>query len=118
MFAGEHTCKEHPDTVGGAMMTGWRAARHALHLMTGEAGAPFDEVFKLLTLEELADGGDDSGDSGSDSDSDGNDEEDDDEEEDRDGGVGGVKKGKRGRKESGKSKASNPKPDTTLNPKP
>lgn len=71
LFAGEHTCKEHPDTVGGAMMTGWRAARQALHLMTGEAGEPFDEVFKLLTLEELAgvDSEDDSdADSGSDSD--------------------------------------------------
>ena len=22
LFAGEHTCKEHPDTVGGAMLTG------------------------------------------------------------------------------------------------
>ena len=33
LFAGEHTCREHPDTVGGAMLSGWRAraARHAHH---------------------------------------------------------------------------------------
>jgi hypothetical protein len=24
LWAGEHTCKEHPDTVGGAMLTGMR----------------------------------------------------------------------------------------------
>ena len=49
LFAGEHTCKEHPDTVGGAMLTGWRAARHALHVMNGGSGVPFDEVFKLVS---------------------------------------------------------------------
>jgi hypothetical protein len=38
LFAGEHTCREHPDTVGGAMLSGWRAARHATHIMRGDAG--------------------------------------------------------------------------------
>ena len=51
LFAGEHTCREHPDTVGGAMLTGWRAARHALHVMEGKEGDPFDEVFALLSAE-------------------------------------------------------------------
>lgn len=32
MFAGEHTCKSHPDTVGGAMLTGLMAAREALQV--------------------------------------------------------------------------------------
>jgi len=45
LFAGEHTCKEHPDTVGGAMLTGWRAARQALAIALGEE--VFDEVFNL-----------------------------------------------------------------------
>ena len=27
LFAGEHTCKEHPDTVGGAMLTGRHRVR-------------------------------------------------------------------------------------------
>ena len=36
VFAGEHCCKEHPDTVGGAMLSGWRAARHAMRAMRGE----------------------------------------------------------------------------------
>ena len=29
-FAGEHTCKEHPDTVGGAMLSGLREAKSIL----------------------------------------------------------------------------------------
>ncbi|EIE23206.1 amine oxidase, partial [Coccomyxa subellipsoidea C-169] len=28
LWAGEHTCKEHPDTVGGAMLTGMREVGH------------------------------------------------------------------------------------------
>jgi monoamine oxidase len=73
LFAGEHTCREHPDTVGGAMLTGWRAARHAMHIMNGDHGTPFDEVFAMPTMDDLvfADGddedsesGDDDGDSG------------------------------------------------------
>jgi hypothetical protein len=45
-LAGEHTTKEHPDTVGGAMLTGIREAAHALRLLRdlqaggdGELGA-------------------------------------------------------------------------------
>ena len=34
--AGEHTCKEHPDTVGGAMLTGVREAVRAFHALHGE----------------------------------------------------------------------------------
>ena len=45
LFAGEHTCREHPDTVGGAMLTGWRAARQALAISRGQE--VFDEVFNL-----------------------------------------------------------------------
>ena len=45
LFAGEHTCKEHPDTVGGAMLTGWRAARQALAIARGKE--VHDEVFNL-----------------------------------------------------------------------
>ena len=90
-FAGEHTCKEHPDTVGGAMLTGWRAARHALHVMHGDGGDPFDEVFKLVSLDELA------GDSDDDSDeSEGSGDEDDD-----DGRVGRSKKSKKRRRRAG-----------------
>jgi hypothetical protein len=35
LFAGEHTTKEHPDTVGGAMLSGLREAQHALRLLRG-----------------------------------------------------------------------------------
>jgi len=34
--AGEHTCKEHPDTVGGAMLTGMREAIRVFHMLKGE----------------------------------------------------------------------------------
>ncbi len=94
LFAGEHACKEHPDTVGGAMLAGWRAARHALHLMTRAPGEPFDEVFDLLTLEELAGPGSDD-DSGSDDDDDGSDDEDED---------GGEKKKKKKKKRGKKGR--------------
>lgn len=30
LFAGEHTCRAHPDTVGGAVLTGWRESARAL----------------------------------------------------------------------------------------
>ena len=30
LFAGEHTCKEHPDTIGGAMLSGLREAARIL----------------------------------------------------------------------------------------
>ena len=33
---GEHTCKEHPDTVGGAMLTGLREAIRVFHMLKGE----------------------------------------------------------------------------------
>ena len=36
-FAGEHTCREHPDTVGGAMLTGLREASRILEM----ASEPF-----------------------------------------------------------------------------
>ncbi|WIA28969.1 hypothetical protein OEZ86_011504 [Tetradesmus obliquus] len=36
LFAGEHTCKEHPDTVGGAMLSGMREAARALQLLRGK----------------------------------------------------------------------------------
>ena len=48
LFAGEHTCKEHPDTVGGAMLTGWRAARQALAIAQGE-----DVRIEIFDLEEM-----------------------------------------------------------------
>ncbi|KAF6248442.1 flavin-containing amine oxidoreductase-domain containing protein [Scenedesmus sp. NREL 46B-D3] len=38
LFAGEHTCKEHPDTVGGAMLSGMREAARALQLLRGKGG--------------------------------------------------------------------------------
>jgi len=91
LFAGEHTCKEHPDTVGGAMLTGWRAARHALHVMNGASGLPFDEVFKLVSLEDIA-GSDDSEDSDISGSSDDSDDEDD------------AGRGKKKRKETKKTK--------------
>jgi len=34
LFAGEHTVKEHPDTVGGAMLSGFREASRAIELLT------------------------------------------------------------------------------------
>ena len=34
--AGEHTCKEHPDTVGGAMLTGLREGVRVFHMLKGE----------------------------------------------------------------------------------
>ena len=91
LFAGEHTCKEHPDTVGGAMLTGWRAARHALHVMNGASGLPFDEVFKLVSLEDIA-GSDESEDSDVSGSSDDSDDEDD------------ADRGKKKRKETKKTK--------------
>ena len=38
-FAGEHTCQEHPDTVGGAMLTGLREASRILELDDADAEA-------------------------------------------------------------------------------
>ena len=60
------------------MLTGWRAARHALHVMNGGSGVPFDEVFKLVSLADIA-GSDDS----DDSDASGSDDSDDEDEADR-----------------------------------
>jgi hypothetical protein len=34
-FAGEHCCREHPDTVGGAMITGVRAANAVMSALSG-----------------------------------------------------------------------------------
>jgi monoamine oxidase len=91
-FAGEHTCKEHPDTVGGAMLTGWRAARHTLHVMNGDGGEPFDEVFKLVSLDQLAGDSDDDSDESAGSDDD----------EDEDDGRGRrLKKSKKRRRRAG-----------------
>jgi monoamine oxidase len=45
-FAGEHCCREHPDTVGGAMITGVRAANCCLAALDGggrDAMAEWDE---------------------------------------------------------------------------
>lgn len=33
-FAGEHTCREHPDTVGGAMLTGMREASRIIEILS------------------------------------------------------------------------------------
>ena len=33
LFAGEHTVKEHPDTVGGALISGVREAKRVLGLL-------------------------------------------------------------------------------------
>ena len=103
LFAGEHTCREHPDTVGGAMLSGWRAARHAMHIMRGDAGEPFDEVFALPTLDDLADdepAGDSEDDSASDDSASDDDESDDDELDDETGkrkkSKGKKKKRRRG----------------------
>ena len=101
LFAGEHTCREHPDTVGGAMLSGWRAARHAMHIMRGDA-EPFDEVrIALPTLDDLADdepAGDDSvsDDSVSDDDESDDDELDDDDTNEREKRKGKKKKRRRG----------------------
>ncbi|KAI8463519.1 MAG: flavin-containing amine oxidoreductase-domain containing protein, partial [Monoraphidium minutum] len=38
LFAGEHTTKENPDTVGGAILTGMREAAGALRLLRGGGG--------------------------------------------------------------------------------
>lgn len=40
LFAGEHTCKEHPDTVGGAMMTGKRGS----HCTKAGCDGPVDDM--------------------------------------------------------------------------
>ena len=88
LFAGEHTCREHPDTVGGAMLSGWRAARHATHIMRGDAGEPFDEVFALPTLDDLAneEGDDESEEDDDANDSDGTSESDEDDDDVKKGG--------------------------------
>jgi len=36
LFAGEHTIKEHPDTVGGAMLSGLREAARAIEILEGD----------------------------------------------------------------------------------
>ena len=98
LFAGEHTCREHPDTVGGAMLSGWRAARHAMHIMNGDSGDPFDEVFALPTLDDLV--AEEEGDESSDDDD--GEESSDDEEDDQGKNGKKNKKGKGGRKKKGK----------------
>ena len=45
-FAGEHTCKEYPDTVGGAMLTGLRSAKSVLAVLCGEPSYLPDEALK------------------------------------------------------------------------
>ena len=44
-FAGEHTCKEYPDTVGGAMLSGLRAANLTLTKLLGH-----DNTYDLSEL--------------------------------------------------------------------
>lgn len=36
LFAGEHTAREHPDTVGGAMLSGLREAARVLDMAADE----------------------------------------------------------------------------------
>ncbi|KAF8072835.1 LDL3 [Scenedesmus sp. PABB004] len=49
LFAGEHTCREHPDTVGGAMLSGMREATHALNLLRGADGRSAAELVGART---------------------------------------------------------------------
>merc|ERR1719375_2367952 len=49
-FAGEHTCKEYPDTVGGAMLSGLKAANQTPAELLGE------EAYDLSDLAALGDG--------------------------------------------------------------
>jgi monoamine oxidase len=55
-FAGEHTCQEHPDTVGGAMLTGMREASRILELLDDgldkSAGTMVNVTKKRKALEE------------------------------------------------------------------
>ena len=98
VFAGEHCCKEHPDTVGGAMLSGWRAARHAMRVMRGEGGEAHDEVFELVSLDDLVgDGEEDEDDASEDEDDSGDDSGDDSDA----GGRGRRGRGKKKRRRGG-----------------
>jgi len=43
LFAGEHTAREHPDTVGGAMLSGLREAARVLDLAAEEEAEAAEE---------------------------------------------------------------------------
>jgi hypothetical protein len=74
-FAGEHCCREHPDTVGGAMLTGIRAANAVLASLAGrDAAAEWAEdalEWDQGPLPLPDDGGDSDSDASAGSDSDG-----------------------------------------------
>ena len=54
-FAGEHTCKEHPDTVGGALLTGARAANSlCMHLTSKDKDAPVDAYSRERDVQETS----------------------------------------------------------------
>lgn len=51
LFAGEHTVKEHPDTVGGAMLSGLREAVRTLELLAGHSEAEAAAEAAMTTAE-------------------------------------------------------------------
>ena len=84
-FAGEHTCKEYPDTVGGAMLSGLKAANQTLSELLGEEAYDLSELAARGDGEALGGLESDEGEEGS---------EDDDEEDSEEGGGAEEKEDK------------------------
>lgn len=49
-FAGEHTCREHPDTVGGAMLTGLREVSRLLEMASEKYPEPVAQNHKRKSV--------------------------------------------------------------------
>merc|ERR1719235_1408268 len=75
-FAGEHTCKEYPDTVGGAMLSGLKAANQTLAELLGEEAYDLSELAALGDGEALGELDSDEGELGSDDEAEEDSEED------------------------------------------
>ena len=52
--SGEHTCKEHPDTVGGAILTGIREGTRALRILSG--GSEQDQLLQAALVLGMSNG--------------------------------------------------------------
>ena len=55
-FAGEHTWRKNPDTVGGAMLSGMREAQNILRMFARDASSVAEDLEATLPAEEEEEG--------------------------------------------------------------